>query len=140
MLTFNPSPNLWVALLVFSTASNPENRSIMATRVTMRTMFQSFGLSQDVSTFLYDNEEITTLVTLSHHDVEESRQLFKTVRNPGGGENGLAVPNGAVKNFIKAAFYCKMQIRVGREVLPGHVRPGDVLEAAAAQMPRRRAA
>ena len=85
MLTFNPSPNLWVALLVLLTATNPEHRSIMATRVSMRTMFQSFGLSVDVSTFLYGNEEITTLVILSQHDVEESRQLFKTVRNPGGG-------------------------------------------------------
>ena len=106
----------------------------MGEHVSMRTMFQALGLSADVATLLYDEEKIQFLTIMGEHDANDVCQLFKTIRNPDGDEDGHRVLSCVVKLFGQAASYCKMQTRVGRKPSPLDVCSCEKLEAAAAKM------
>ena len=107
----------------------------MAQAVTMRTMYQAIGFSGNVATSLTDDEGLDSPEELAELDhVDEVRQLCKTMRNPGGGQNGHTVSNRAERRLGNAAFLCKMMVRVGRPIAPANIRPGVLLTTAQVQL------
>ena len=90
--------------------------------VAMRAMYVAPGCSNAIANYLIDNEELETCEDLAEMHPEDVRQLSKSVRNPGGGDDGHAVPNKATRRLIHASqdqYYwllAKRAARVDREL------------------------
>ena len=57
----------------------------MAGIVTMQAMYQALGCSNEVATFLTDEEGLESPEALAELDPADIRQLCKNIRNHGGG-------------------------------------------------------
>ena len=102
----------------------------MAGIVAMQAMYQALGCSDEVATFLTDEEGLESPEDLAELDPADIRQLCKNVRNPGGEKDGHMISTKATRRIIHASHYCKMMMRVGRPFVAANLRPGDVLDKA----------
>ena len=89
----------------------------------MRAMYAALGCSADVATALTVDEGLDSCEELAELDESDVRQLCKTIRNPGGGQQGHTVSNRAVCYLTQAAMHCRMMVRVNRPLVPADIRP-----------------
>ena len=76
--------------------------------VVMGAMYVALGCSGAIADYLIDDEELETCEDLAEMHPEDVRQLSKSVRNPGGGDNGHAVSNKATRRLIHASHFFRM--------------------------------
>ena len=88
-------------------AANPRDQ--------MLALLQSLGFSEEVAEALVDEQLLNHWATLWELDDDAVDNLCRTVRKPGGGEDGHQIPEMAVTRLQLLVFYAKHLDRIQRK-------------------------
>ena len=110
----------------------------MAGNVAMRAMYATLGCSGNVAEALTADEGLDTCEELAELNESDGRQLCKTIRNTGGGQQGQQghpVSNRAARYLTQTAMHCRMIVRIDRPLEPATIHPlGGMLATSQSQL------